>query len=198
VTTALFRALAFRRRKAVWRCASHRTPRIRATNIPGIHYEILCASGRGSTAYCRHCRYTVCLNNSVTFLLLLTLLVTLLATGALFFEISFSQPHSLKPAFRIGAPVVYRQQEVSTHPAADACDVHPSERGEYYYYTVINYLRVAEVMADGRIIAVARNNRRLCFRPNDSGLRKARLTERLIYRPRFPHFGDNSSASRSS
>jgi hypothetical protein len=125
------------------------------------------------------------------------LLVTLLAAGALFFEISFSQTHSLKPAFRIGAPVVYRQQEVSTRPAADACDVHPAERGEYYYYTVINYLRVAEVMADGLIIAVARNNKRLCFRPNDSGLRKARLAERLIYRPRFPRFSDNSSASRS-
>jgi hypothetical protein len=133
----------------------------------------------------------------VTLLLLLTLLVTLLAAGVLFFEISFWQRAPLKPAFRIGAPVVYRQQEVSTHPAADACDVHPSVRGEYYYYTVINYLRVAEVMADGRIIAVARNNKRLCFRPNDSGLRKARLAERLIYRPRFPRFGDNSTASRS-
>ena len=132
----------------------------------------------------------------MTLLLLLTLLVTLLAAGALLFEISFSQRHSLKPAFRIGAAVVYRQQEVSTRPAADACDVHPAERGEYYYYTVINYLRVAEVMADGRIIAVARNNKRLCFWPNDSGLRKARLAERLIYRPRFPRFGDNSSASR--
>jgi len=118
------------------------------------------------------------------------------AVGALLSEPSFWQRASLKPAFRIGAPVVYRQQEVSTCPTADARDVHPAERGEYYYYTVINYLRVAEVMADGRIIAVARNNKRLCFRPNDSGLRKARLAERLIYRPRFPRFGDNSSASR--
>jgi hypothetical protein len=135
--------------------------------------------------------------NSVI-LLFLTLLVTLLAAGALLSDASFWQRASLKPAFRIGAPVVYRQQEVSTHPAADACDVHPAERGEYYYYTVINYLRVAEVMADGRIIAVARNNKRLCFWPNDSGLRKARLAERLIYRPRFPRFGDNSTATRSS
>ena len=132
----------------------------------------------------------------MTLLLLLTLLVTLLAAGALLSDISFWQRTSLKPALRIGAPVVYRQQEVSTCPTADARDVHPAERGEYYYYTVINYLRVAEVMADGRIIAVARNNKRLCFRPNDSGLRKARLSERLIYRPRFPRFGDNSSASR--
>ena len=126
----------------------------------------------------------------------LLLLLTLLAAGALLSDISFWQRTSLKPALRIGAPVVYRQQEVSTCSTADARDVHPAERGEYYYYTVINYLRVAEVMADGRIIAVARNNKRLCFRPNDSGLRKARLTERLIYRPRFPRFGDNSSASR--
>ena len=132
----------------------------------------------------------------MTLLLLLTLLVTLLAAGALLSDTSFWQRASLKPAFRIGAPVVYRQQEVSTCPTADARDVYPAERGEYYYYTVINYLRVAEVMADGRIIAVARNNKRLCFWPNDSGLRKARLAERLIYRPRFPRFGDNSSASR--
>ena len=134
----------------------------------------------------------------MTLLLLLTLAVMLLAAGALLPETSFWQRTSLKRAFRIGAPVVYRQQEVSTCPTADACDVHPSERGEYYYYTVINYLRVTEVMADGRIIAVARNNKRLCFRPNDSGLRKARLAERLIYRPRFPRFCDNSGASRSS
>ena len=85
-------------------------------------------------------------------LLLLTLLVTLLAAGALLSDTSFWQRASLKPAFRIGAPVVYRQQEVSTHPAADACDVHPSERGEYYYYTVINYLRVAEVMATAELL----------------------------------------------
>jgi hypothetical protein len=131
----------------------------------------------------------------VTLLLLFAVLVILLAAGALFFEISPLQRPSLKPAFRIGAPVVYRQQEVSARPAADACDVHPAERGEYYYYTTINYLRVAEVLGDGRIIAVARNNKRLCLWINDSSLRKARLTERLIYRPRFPRFRDNSRAS---
>ena len=119
-------------------------------------------------------------------LLLFILLVMLLAAGALFFEISFLQRPSLKPAFRIGAPVIYRQHEVSTRLASDARDVHPAERGEYYYYTTINYLRVAEVLGDGRIIAVARNNKRLCLWANDSCLRKARLAERLIYRPRFP------------
>jgi hypothetical protein len=134
----------------------------------------------------------------VALLLIVTLLVILFAAGAWFSETSFWQHASPKPAFRIGAPVVYRQQEVSSHPAADARDVHPAERGEYYYYTVINYLRVAEVMADGRIIAIARNNQRLCFRPNDSSLRRARLTERLIYRPRFPRVRDDSRTSRST
>ena len=157
---------------------------VRRAAIGGPYYG-LC----GTPSACR---------TSVALLLIVTLLVILFAAGAWFSETSFWQHASLKPAFRIGAPVVYRQQEVSTHPAANACDVHPAERGEYYYYTVINYLRVAEVMADGRIIAIARNNQRLCFRPNDSSLRRARLTERLIYRPRFPRVRDDSRASRSA
>ena len=50
----------------------------------------------------------------------------------------------------------------------------------------MNYLRVIEVLDDGRVIAVARDNNRLCFSPNDSRFRKARLTERFSYRWRFP------------
>ena len=90
-----------------------------------------------------------------------------------------------KPAFSIGAPLIYRQEKVSARPTADACDIWPAERGDYYYYSIINYLRVIEVLGDGRIIAVARNHQRLCFWPNDSCLRQARLTERLIHRRRF-------------
>ena len=62
------------------------------------------------------------LENTVTLLLLLTLLVMLLAAAALLSETSFWQRASLKPPFRIGAPVVYLKQEVATRPAADACD----------------------------------------------------------------------------
>ena len=124
---------------------------------------------------------------SMTVLLLLAFLVLLPAAVALLSETSLLQRAFAKPAFRIGAPVVYRQEEVATCPASDAHDIHPAERGEYYYYSIINYLRVAEVLGDGRIIAVARNHERLCFWPNDSCLRKARLTERLIYHLRFPH-----------
>jgi hypothetical protein len=122
----------------------------------------------------------------MTVVLLLSLFIALPATVAFFCETSLWQGNLLKPAFNVGTPIVYRQQEVSTRLASNARDVYPAERGDYYYYSIINYLRVTEVLDDGRIIAVAHNNQRLCFWPNDSGLRKARLSERLVYR-RFPH-----------
>jgi hypothetical protein len=123
----------------------------------------------------------------MTLLLLIAFLVLLPATVALLSETSLFHRAFSRRAFRIGAPVVYRQEEVATCPASNAYDVHPAERGEYYYYSIINYLRVAEILGDGRIIAVARNNERLCFWPDDSSLRKARLIERLIYHLRFPN-----------
>jgi hypothetical protein len=89
--------------------------------------------------------------------------------------------------FGIGAPIVYSRQAISTQPVSGARDIRPSERGEFYYYNLVNYLRVTEVLKDGRVIAIARNNKRLCFSPSDSHFRKARLIERCIYRWRFPH-----------
>jgi len=118
-------------------------------------------------------------------LLFFTLLVLLPAAAALLSELSLLPRAATRPAFSVGAPVIYRQEEVSACPTADARDIRPAERGEYYYYSIINYLRVIEVLGDGRIIAVARNHQRLCFWANDSCLRKARLTERLMYHLRF-------------
>ena len=120
-------------------------------------------------------------------LFVLVLLVGLPAAAAFFSERSLLSRAIITPAFGIGAPVVYQRRVISTHPSADARDVRPSERGEFYYYSLVNYLRVADVLDDGRIIAVARNNKRLCFWPDDSQFRKARLVERFIYRWRFPH-----------
>jgi hypothetical protein len=91
-----------------------------------------------------------------------------------------------RATFSIGAPIVYSWREISTHPRSDARDVRPSDRGEFYYCDLVSYLRVTDVLDDGRIVAVARDNQRLCFWPNDSQLRKARLTERFLYRWRFP------------
>jgi len=123
---------------------------------------------------------------SVLFVLLL-LLIGLPAAAAFLSKTSLLSRALTTPGFDIGAPVVYQRQEVSTHPVADALNVRPSERGEYYYYSLVNYLRVTQVLDDGRIIAVTRDNKRLCLSPNDSQLRKARFTERFIYRWRFPH-----------
>jgi hypothetical protein len=124
---------------------------------------------------------------NVIVLLVFVLLVILPAAAAFFSESSFLPRAAIAPAFAIGARVVYQRQEVSTRPSADAHDIRPSERGEFYYCSFVNYLRVTEVLADGRIIAVARDNKRLCFWPNDSQFRKARLSERFICRWRFPH-----------
>jgi len=124
----------------------------------------------------------------MTVLLLLALLALLPAAIGLLSEPSLLPRAATRRAFNIGAPIVYRQRAISTRPITDGHDIRPAERGEYYYYSIINYLRVAEVLGDGRIIAVARNNQCLCFWPNDSSLRKARLAERLVYRQRFPDF----------
>ncbi len=115
----------------------------------------------------------------MTILFLLGLFVLLPAVVALLSEPRLL-PRAATGPFRIGAPIIYQKEEVSTRPAAGAHDIRPAERGEYYYYSIINYLRVIEVLGDGRIIAVARNQQRLCFWPTDSCLRKARLTERLM------------------
>ena len=100
----------------------------------------------------------------MTVLFFFALLGLLLAAAALLFGTSLLARAFIKPAFSVGAPIVYRQEEVSTRPTADARDIRPAARGEYYYDSVINYLRVIEVLADGRIIAVARDNQRRCFR----------------------------------
>lgn len=116
-------------------------------------------------------------------LLVLSLLVLLPAVVALVSETSLLP----RAAFGIGAPVVYSRREISTQLLPDVRDVRPSDRGEFYYYNLVDYLRVAEVLKDGRVLAVACNNVHVLFWPNDRQFRRARLTERFIYRWRFPH-----------
>ena len=88
----------------------------------------------------------------------------------------------------VGARIVYRQEQVSTSPVAEARNVQPAERGEFYYYSLVDYLRVIEVLRDGRLIAVTNDNRQFCFAPDDTHLRKARLLERVFHRARFAQF----------
>ena len=119
----------------------------------------------------------------MTTLLVLLLLVVLSA----FFHGHSSSSRKSATKFGLGAPLVYQKQEVTTHPSADARDVRPAARGEFYYYNIRTYLRVTDVLSDGRLVGLARNNRRLQFEPNDTHLRKARLFERLLYCPRLRH-----------
>jgi len=122
----------------------------------------------------------------MTLLLLVAFLVMLPAATAFFAQSSFLQRSLSKPAYQIGAPIVYQHEEVTNSPIAGVRDLRPSEHGEYYYYSILDYLRVIEVLRDGRIVAVARDRQRLCFWPDNSSLRKANLTERLFHSLRFP------------
>jgi hypothetical protein len=120
-------------------------------------------------------------------LFVIVVLVIVPATVAFVSDTSVLAHAFIRPAFAIGAPIVYSRSGMSTHPVAGARDVHPSERGEFYYYNMVNYLRVTHVLDDGSVIAIARDNKRLWFSPDDNHFRKAGLIERLIYRWRFPH-----------
>jgi hypothetical protein len=121
----------------------------------------------------------------MTVLLIIILLVVAPAAAALLSEPSFFLRVFTGSALAVGAPVVYRREEISTCPGPDAVDVYPSAHGEFYYYSLVRYLRVVEVLGDGRVIAVDCDNKSVCLLPNDSNLRRARLTERLIHRWNF-------------
>ncbi|MBA3651490.1 MAG: hypothetical protein H0W66_08440 [Chthoniobacterales bacterium] len=78
-------------------------------------------------------------------------------------------------------------QEASTCPNPDACEVHPAEHGEFYYYTIKKYWRVEKVLKDGSIVACTPLMEHHYLRPDDPNLRKASLLERLRYGARFPY-----------
>jgi len=124
----------------------------------------------------------------MTMLLLVALLVIVPALIGLLLisQRSSNRAQAADAKFGIGAPIIYQQQEVSTHPGPDAHDIRPAARGDYYYYNIINYLRVADVLSDGRIVAINRTQTQHYLRATDTNLRKPSLIERIIYRPRFP------------
>src|ERR1043165_4856457 len=100
-------------------------------------------------------------------LVYVTLFLFVALATFVFSHSSNAQGSATETGFRVGTPVVYRQDEVSACPSSKACDIHPAERGEYYYYSILHYLRVIEVLGDGRVVTMARNHERLCFWPND-------------------------------
>lgn len=119
-------------------------------------------------------------------LILLSLLVIVPAAVAFLSDTSLLPRIVITPALEVGASIVHVERGVSTHPVPNAHDIRPSERGEFYYYKLINHLRVLQVLDDGQIVAVNRDRKWFCLSPNDSQVRKAGLIERLLYRRRFP------------
>lgn len=120
----------------------------------------------------------------MTVLLLLVLVVAIPA--ALGIWLANSQLNASR-RWNIGARIVYSEEQASTHPVPHARNVRPAERGEFYYYSLVNYLRIIKVLADGRVVAVGSDQREFCFAPNDDNLRKARLFERVMHRAHFAH-----------
>jgi hypothetical protein len=95
--------------------------------------------------------------------------------------------HFLRRRLQPGVPIVYRMAESSTHPPGpEARDVHPAERGDFYYYLIKKYWRVEQVLADGRIVAVTPLMEHHVLRRDDPNLRKANLIEQLRHGARFP------------
>lgn len=109
------------------------------------------------------------------------------AVAFLFFEVYFLRVRT--QAIRAGDFIVYRKQKVSTHPGARAREIHPAEHGDFYDYLVNKYWTVDDVLDDGRIVAKTRRDKRHYLNPEDPNFRKARLTERLRFRDRFPKLG---------
>ena len=104
-----------------------------------------------------------------------------------FFElVSKIREKAWSSQFGVGDPIVYRMQKVSTHPGGRAYEVHPAEKGDNYSYIVDKYWTVADVFADGLIVAITRTNKRHYLRQDDPNLHRAKMIERLRYRDRFP------------
>ncbi len=85
-----------------------------------------------------------------------------------------------------GDPLIYRKPKVSPHPGPRARNIQPTENGDVYSYEVDKFWTVANVLDDGGVLAVTRTGKKVYLSPEDERLRKARLTERLRYRRRFP------------
>jgi hypothetical protein len=85
-----------------------------------------------------------------------------------------------------GDPLIYRKPKVSPRPGPRARNIQPAENGDDYYYEVDKFWIAADVLDDGRLLAVTRKGKQVQLSPEDERLRKARLIERLRYRRRFP------------
>ncbi len=89
-------------------------------------------------------------------------------------------------SFHPGDYLIYRKSKVSPHPGPRARNIQPAENGDSYYYEVDKFWTLADVLDDGRLLAVTRTGKRVCITPSDARLRKARLVDWVRYHRRFP------------
>jgi len=105
---------------------------------------------------------------------------------------------SLSRVFHVGIapgdPLIYRKPKVSPLPGRRARNVHRTENGDAFYYEVDKFWIVADILDDGRLLAVTRTGKKVQLSPEDERLRKARLLERVRYRRRFPACNQDSQS----
>jgi len=82
--------------------------------------------------------------------------------------------------------LIYRKPKVSPHPGPRARNVQAAENGDNYYYEVDKFWTVADVLEDGRLVAITRTGKQVYLTPEDERLRKAGLMARILFRRRFP------------
>ena len=87
---------------------------------------------------------------------------------------------------KIGDRIVYSKSKVSLQPCRRARFVYPSTHGDNYSYVVDKYWVVADLLADGRLVAKTRRGKMHYLRPDDANLRRAGIAERLLLHGKFP------------
>jgi hypothetical protein len=108
---------------------------------------------------------------------------------------SMSLQHHFHKEFAVGDPIVYCKVKASAHPGARAYAIRPCAHGESYTYLVDKYWTVADLLEDGRILAVTRTQKLHYLAPNDPNLRKASWRELWRLNNRFPHLTQSQTLS---
>lgn len=88
-------------------------------------------------------------------------------------------------SYRPGQRVIYRRTKHTEHPGPRAKNIHPTERGETYWYEVEKYW-VVDALQEEKVVLRTRRGKRHLVDPDDPNLRPASWWECIWYRHRFP------------
>lgn len=101
-----------------------------------------------------------------------------------------------KSRFCRGDLVIYRMTKYSTRPGPRATNVHPARYGDTYSYTVDKFWVVADILADGTVVALTRRGKKNHVRANDPMLKRANWLQKLLYRARFAALPERSTVTQ--